>query len=185
MTSSDKLRAELEKAAQSLGFKGFDIWHYEKICRLLDGAPEIRVTYAGAITSGDILAQLQQWLTTLGRGMSQADFGDVMTLFLQEELRDDLYARLEQAGHLLSQRIALSNVFVDVPVASHPVAEALFYQELDSTEQVVEELLSEGKRCLRPSITVSGEEKEEEEEITPSPYVARCGSVVWSEHVSA
>ncbi|MFJ9899778.1 hypothetical protein ACIQPR_41235 [Streptomyces sp. NPDC091280] len=44
--------------AARLGLKNWAVWHYDQLCRYLDRYDSIRRTYAGAITSGDVLAQL-------------------------------------------------------------------------------------------------------------------------------
>ncbi|GGW51687.1 hypothetical protein AB0E64_02075 [Streptomyces caelestis] len=44
--------------AARLGLKGWAVWHHDQLCRYLDRYDSIRRTYAGAITSGDVLAQL-------------------------------------------------------------------------------------------------------------------------------
>jgi hypothetical protein len=44
--------------AARLGLKGWAVWHHDQLCRYLDRYESIRRTYAGAITSGDVLAQL-------------------------------------------------------------------------------------------------------------------------------
>ncbi|MFE2068802.1 hypothetical protein ACFXDH_41605 [Streptomyces sp. NPDC059467] len=48
----------LSTYAARLGLKGWAVWHYDQLCRYLDRYPSIRRTYAGAITSGDLIAKL-------------------------------------------------------------------------------------------------------------------------------
>ena len=55
--SKDRVTAVLEGFKQK-GLKSFDIWDYDKICRLLDGYPEIYRHYAGFITAGDVLTKV-------------------------------------------------------------------------------------------------------------------------------
>lgn len=52
----------LEKHAKELGMKGFFIWHYANICQMLANDAAIRTTYAGFLTTGDVLARLINFL---------------------------------------------------------------------------------------------------------------------------
>ncbi|MGW3312205.1 tetratricopeptide repeat protein [Streptomyces sp. NPDC001073] len=58
----DRVKAELRERARELGLplKGLEIWHYDKICRLLDGSKDVRHANADAVLSGDVLARLYE-----------------------------------------------------------------------------------------------------------------------------
>ncbi|MFF3087356.1 AAA family ATPase [Streptomyces nojiriensis] len=60
----DRVEEAIAQEVQKLGLplKGWAVWHYEKICRLLDDRPGLRRTYAHAVTSGDVLSTLQDAL---------------------------------------------------------------------------------------------------------------------------
>jgi hypothetical protein len=90
--------------------KDFAIWDYDQICRFLDGNKDVRSSYKAWITPGDVLASISKNLS-----FQLPDFFDVMTNFLQKELLEDQYSKLEQAGHRPENRIQLEKVFVDLP----------------------------------------------------------------------
>src|ERR1700752_562695 len=115
--SKDRVTTTLEEF-KGKGLKAFDIRDYDKICRLLDGYPVIYRHYAGFITAGDVLTKV---MTVLEEQLP--NFGDVMSLFLQKELRHDQFVKLEQAGHTLDQKTSLANVFVDLPASDHPISQ--------------------------------------------------------------
>jgi hypothetical protein len=54
----DQIKQFVSTYAARLGLKDWAIWHYDQLCRYLDRYDSVRRTYAGAITSGDVLAQL-------------------------------------------------------------------------------------------------------------------------------
>lgn len=143
--SKHRVIATLEQF-KGKGLKSFDIWDYDKICRLLDGYPEIYRHYAGFITAGDVLTKV---MTVLEGQLP--DFGDVMSLFLQKELRHEQFVKLEQAGHTIDQKTSLANVFVDLPASEHPTSDPNI--ELEDPE-IVEQVLETGGNILRPSLYI-------------------------------
>lgn len=58
--------------AARLGLKGWAVWSYDQLCRYLDRYDSIRRTYAGAITSGDVLAQLRDAVSAGHKSRSDA-----------------------------------------------------------------------------------------------------------------
>ncbi|MEF9885316.1 tetratricopeptide repeat protein [Streptomyces sp. P9-A4] len=56
----DRVRKTLQECAQALQLplKAMEIWHYDKICRLLDASEGVRHANADAVLSGDVLARL-------------------------------------------------------------------------------------------------------------------------------
>ncbi|MFF9894337.1 tetratricopeptide repeat protein [Streptomyces longispororuber] len=48
-----------------LPLKGWEVWHYDKICRLLDNNEGVRHAYADAVLSGDVLARLHDHIQRL------------------------------------------------------------------------------------------------------------------------
>lgn len=94
----------------SLPIKEFRIWDYEEIRALLDDAESIRNRYAAFITSGDLITDLLN-----DRAWSRADFGDAMTSYLAKTLLDDDLLNLTQAGTAGDNRIAMADVFMDLP----------------------------------------------------------------------
>ncbi|WP_261570538.1 nSTAND1 domain-containing NTPase [Frankia gtarii] len=61
---ADKVNDIVQRYAVQLGVKGWWIWHYDTLCRLLDIHDGVRRTYAGQILPGDVLSQMQDLLQT-------------------------------------------------------------------------------------------------------------------------
>jgi hypothetical protein len=116
--SKDKAYAQISKAKEKLGIKGFDVWDYDKLRTFLDDAEDIRNGYGAWITAGDVLAKVVSTLQ-----LKTANFDEILANFLQKELLNDRYANLEQAGHTVEDRIPLATVFVDLPVLNESHAE--------------------------------------------------------------
>ncbi|MDE3098491.1 MAG: hypothetical protein KGJ88_03380 [Verrucomicrobiota bacterium] len=108
----DRVDVALRQYQRNLGWKAYDVWDSDKISRLLDGQRDIATTYAAWITAGDVLEAVISALKP-----KRSDFHDVMFTFLQKELLAAQYANLRQAGHTDQERVALSRVFVDLPVS--------------------------------------------------------------------
>lgn len=146
--SKDKAFKFLEQKETSIGLKGYDIWDFDKICRLLDGHSEIRNRYAAFITPGDILAEMMQVLKA-----QHPDFLQIMSLFLQNELRADQFVKLEQAGRTAEHSTSLAQVFVDLPVFDQPHTELPGNErELEKLSRwLVKEILDAGLQVLKRS----------------------------------
>jgi len=148
--SKDRVSKVLEDFKEK-GLKSYDIWDYDKISRLLDGYPEVYRHYAGFITSGDVLTRVMSVLEG-----QQPDFAEVMSLFLQKELRNEQFVKLEQAGHTTDQKTSLAHVFVDLPVTDHPIPEPSL-DALSARPGIVAEILQEGSGVLRASQRITDE----------------------------
>ncbi|MFD3843932.1 tetratricopeptide repeat protein [Streptomyces sp. NPDC058642] len=63
----DRVEAELWARARELALplKGLEVWHHDKICRLLDGSRDIRHANADAVLAGDVLARLYEFVEQL------------------------------------------------------------------------------------------------------------------------
>ncbi|MEV5535199.1 hypothetical protein [Streptomyces prunicolor] len=57
-TLIDQINQFVSTYAARLELKDWAVWHYDQLCRYLDRYDSIRRTYAGAITPGDVLAQM-------------------------------------------------------------------------------------------------------------------------------
>jgi hypothetical protein len=108
----DRLKAQLDGYAASLGLKGWILWDESEINRLLDDASEIRRTYSAWITPGDVLAEM---LSLLEKDTKEFELA-VMTQ-LQEDFCNAQFAKLRQAGHGSEDKTQLSKLFVDLPVS--------------------------------------------------------------------
>ncbi|WP_140162860.1 hypothetical protein [Agreia sp. VKM Ac-1783] len=106
----DLVNAELSKYAAKLKLKGVYVWHYDQIARLLDARPGIRQTYAGAVTSGDLISALLEVFAS-----SVVDVGKKITINAALELRNRQWVRLGDSGLNDEMKLSLDSVAVDVP----------------------------------------------------------------------
>jgi hypothetical protein len=132
----DSVKSMIAEYAPRLGLKGWQVWGYDKLCRLLDASPEIARRYYGLITPGDVLARMDDFL----RG-SAGNLADVLRAHVVRELRADHLVHLDQAGARDDQGLALPKVAVDLP------AQLVSGDDVAVTAYVVEH----GDRVLRPS----------------------------------
>jgi len=137
--SKDKAYLRLTKAMGKLSLKGFDIWDYDKLRSFLDDAEDIRRAYGAWITPGDVLATVMSKLD-----LKQPHFDEILTNFLQKELLADRYAKLEQAGHTVEDRVPLATVFVDLPALNenrneppegHEVSSGFVHEVLEAARE--------------------------------------------------
>ncbi|MER5521283.1 tetratricopeptide repeat protein [Streptomyces sp. NPDC002763] len=103
----DRVQKALRERVQELQLplKGWEIWHYDKICRLLDNNKDVRHAYADAVLSGDVLARLHEHVQRLETGHPlpgiQAAPGlpkELRPLFGREEEIDEGRRLLDRAG---------------------------------------------------------------------------------------
>jgi hypothetical protein len=132
----DSVKSMIAEYAPRLGLKGWQVWGYDKLCRLLDANPEIAHRYYGLITPGDVLARMDDFL----RG-SAGNLADVLRAHVVREFRADHLVHLDQAGGRDDQGLALPKVAVDLP------AQLASGNDVPVTAYVIEH----GDRVLRPS----------------------------------
>ena len=107
--SAHKMIAEMV-AEFSLGLRSWRLWHYDTLCTLLDVHRSVRFTYGGFLTTGDVLAQMDEWL-----GRQQTKLGDALTLHAVKDMLGQQYVRLGQAGDPNEDQIPLYHIGVDLP----------------------------------------------------------------------
>jgi hypothetical protein len=143
----DSIAALINQYKKRIGLKDYRIWDYDQICRFLEANQSVRHTYEAWITPGDVLAKIISKLD-----VTSPDFGKVMVNFLQKEILDDHFSKLEQAGHSPENRIPLEKVFIDLPAfnerCSKPPDEEPPPKGLPPGFLV--EMLEAGSLCLRP-----------------------------------
>lgn len=132
----DSVNSLIAEYAPELSLRGWRVWHYDELCRLLDVNSDIARRYYGLITPGDVLAQLYAFLTGSARHL-----GDVLRAHVIRELRSDQVVHLDQAGAREDQGLTLDQVAVDLPA------------RLANGEQVAVTayVLERGDQVLRPS----------------------------------
>ncbi len=100
----------VQKYAEENGLRGWQVWHYDKLCRLLDEDESVRRAFSGLITVGDVFAQLEALLNK-----NVAELGDVLYAHAAKTMVADQSGRLQQAGAPMNERLSLASVAVDLP----------------------------------------------------------------------
>lgn len=132
----DSVKDLFNRYTPKLGLKGWHVWHYAKVCRLLDAHPEIARRYYGFIMPGDILAQMHDMLAG-----SAGNLEEVMGGHVVRELRAEHTVRLDQAGANDDRGIALPKVAIDLP------ARLANGRDVSAAAHVIDQ----GNQVLRPS----------------------------------
>lgn len=141
----DRVKALIRDEAQRLKIplKGFDVWHFDEICRYLDIYDGIRHTYAGFITPGDVLARLLEALPE-----SVAETTEMIRTHASMELVADQWVRLGQAGAQSgSGKISLGPVAVDLKAKS----------SADKEVQAAMYVIERGNSVMRPSLKTASD----------------------------
>ncbi|MGV3614475.1 MAG: NACHT domain-containing protein [Fimbriimonas sp.] len=142
----DVLDDERVKWAELLGAKAVHIWDGDRISRFLDDSIDIRRAYAAWVTAGDVLSAL---LRNIEGDASSLE--TVLHNYLQKDLVDDAYARLEQAGDQSDAQIPLARVFIDLPANSSPLTGNIASNQSPDYPRIVEHLINLGNARLSPS----------------------------------
>ena len=148
--SKDRVEAILSDFKERLSLKGYDVWDYDKIRVFLDNNHDVRRTYAAWITPGDVLSEILEQLT-----FNTSNIQDIVYNFLQKELLSDEFVNLEQAGHDVSERIPLAQVFVDLPIVDELFGTTVEDQHLYSIDDLNSSLQGEG--FIKNMLAVSAE----------------------------
>ena len=94
----------------ALDLRAWHLWHYDMICTLLDVHRSVRLTYGGFLTTGDVLAHIDEWLD---RG--QTRLGDALTMHAVKDMLAQQYVSLGQAGDSNEDRLPLHSISIDLP----------------------------------------------------------------------
>jgi hypothetical protein len=94
-----------------LPIKEARVWDYDDLRALLDGAADIRAAYAALITPGDLISRLLDQVDA-----NERNFAEALSLHAASDFEDDTYLKLSQTGTYGDRRIAISDVFVDLPL---------------------------------------------------------------------
>lgn len=104
----DHMRSKIETL--KLPIKDFRIWDFDDLRSLLDGEDAVRDRYAAFITPGDLIADILR-----EREWARNDFAEAMHGYVAKALVDDDLLNLTQAGTAGDNRIAMADVFIDLP----------------------------------------------------------------------
>lgn len=106
-----RVEQKLTEFAEEFGLKGFAVWSYASLCRLIDGQADIRRTYLGYIAPGDILATL---LAGLEEDNSD-DLGALLMTHLAKDMVGSNAIRVGNVGPVGNVRVELDDVAIDLP----------------------------------------------------------------------
>lgn len=102
----DRMQAEIAKDKGLI--KNIIIVSYDSICRLLDNNRDVATAYSSFLLSGDILGKLFELLSYKEKNITNA-----IIRFLQREFKDEINAKLVQAGDSNNQ-IQIEKIFIDL-----------------------------------------------------------------------
>jgi ATPase family protein associated with various cellular activities (AAA) len=111
----DRIEALIKRFAKQIGLKGWQIWHFDKLCRLLDGEEDVRKAFSGLITPGDVLSRLYEYLSGI-----TVSLNETMARYVAMELAADQWVRLSQAGDAANEKLTLSQIAIDLPIEDPP-----------------------------------------------------------------
>jgi hypothetical protein len=129
----DSVLSYIDKQSRSRGitFRGYDVWHYDKLRVLIDDSDDIRRAYAAWITPGDVLAALIEAKSTAAAELSAA-----LVAHTAKCMVDDRRLNLTQAGSVGDEQVGISDVFIDVPAFPPDRTEAMCeVVEIDGLER--------------------------------------------------
>lgn len=134
----DRMQAEISKDKDLI--PNVIIVPYDAICRLLDNNRDVATSYASFLLSGDILQQLYDSLQIKNKLQNET-----LARFIYSEFKDELNAKLIQAGDLNNQ-VKIEKVFVDL------YATETGKIEIGRSKKFVESLIPQADICLRNNI---------------------------------
>jgi hypothetical protein len=117
-TANEEIAALIDK--HSLNVKAWRLWHYDDLCALLDVHRAVRITYGGFLTTGDVLAHIDELL-----GGQHHDVQAALTAHAVKEMIAQQYVRLGQAGDPNDEKLSLGRVAIDVAATTSPRFEIL------------------------------------------------------------
>ncbi|MFF4190973.1 NACHT domain-containing protein [Nonomuraea sp. NPDC001831] len=122
-------------ADHELQLQNWRLWHYDDLCTLLDAHRSVRITYGGYLTSGDVLARMDDWLER-----HQTDLGSALTTHAIKDLLAQQYVRLGQAGDPHEDKLSLDSIGIDLPAATVSYSyDAWLLQQLETLDRKTQE----------------------------------------------
>jgi hypothetical protein len=99
----------LEERGPFIGLKAWDVWHADKVFRLLDNHTQVRQRFLGSVV-GDVLQLVFDDLTE-----ERQQIEDCICAYLASSFKAERFADIDQAGAADDLKVHLAKVFVDVP----------------------------------------------------------------------
>lgn len=133
-------RGKRDRAAQIRPLRGWRIWDGNQIEQLLTAYPEVRRGFPGMLTAGDVLAQIRD-IT----GITASDEVEgALRRHAMARLIEDRFVYFDEAGTDPSEKTALHDVVVDLPIAEHRSAGTAH------PAMILKHVIEHGDRCLSP-----------------------------------
>jgi hypothetical protein len=149
--AKDRAIELLEAAKSAWGLRDYDIWENDKLCTWIDLDAEVRTRF-GWTMEGDVLERLRRTLD-----LSHPELERTLVNYLEKTLIAERFVRLEQAGHSAQQPVALTQVFVDLPIGrEHDRTGELFLRRLLERAAPLERAAQDGGRGESPRIVLVG-----------------------------
>ncbi|UQB72991.1 hypothetical protein KI427_00515 [Rhodococcus ruber] len=148
----DTVRTQLRKEISDAGMTGAECWHFDKLCRLLDGQKDVRRAFAGFITPGDILENLRIILEG-----NSVDVGTELIKHAENSILSDQFIQLSESGDPQQTRLRINQVAIDLPVVVPASRSQLQAHDSGTSENpmysgAAATIIDRGNRVLRPSI---------------------------------
>ncbi len=107
----DRVVAELGVWETRLGLRGSHIWHFANISRMLETNDGIRRSFAGFITTGDVLSDMLEYFSPATAGIAAQ-----IRTHAAQQLRAKQWVRLSDSGITAEDgRLRLSDIGIDLP----------------------------------------------------------------------
>jgi hypothetical protein len=114
-----KVMADFKVKCPSL--QDYEVWHPDKLDRLLEAHDGVRRSYADLLLPGDVLARLHEMLTDRDAALLES-----LINYLVRGLTNDANVELGEAGDSQNTPLPLSEVAVDLPLVRLPFPDSDF-----------------------------------------------------------
>lgn len=124
-----------ERAARARRLRHWRIWDRNQLTVYLNSYPDVRSSFKGMLTAGDVLAYLREASPILPTGQLE----EALRADAAKRLLDDRYVYFEEAGADPDDKTLLHDVVIDLPIASSNGSHA----------NVIEHVVAVSDLCLR------------------------------------
>jgi hypothetical protein len=130
-TNGGRVKVErlISQYKKKLKFKAVSIWAADELRAHLDGARDIRISYAAWLTPSDVLAELIDFV-------ARPKLREVLPLALARDLRQERDIRLRDAGQETEKPVYLDDLFVDLPFLAETIEEGDDTEGTDDDDEV-------------------------------------------------
>lgn len=125
-----------ERADRARHLRKWRIWDRNQLTLYLNAYPEVRASFRGMLTAGDVLAHLREVSPILPSGQLE----EALHADAAKRLLDDRYVYFEEAGADPDDKTLLHDVVIDLPVAT----------ENGDSARLIERVVTSSDLCLRP-----------------------------------